>query len=123
MLAPCSPTSQRNLRKEAEARGVDPKRIIFSAKLPHSIHLARQRLADLALDTLHHGGGVTTVDALNVVLTDSQPTPNTTGALAGAATGTLDINAGVSNGTVFGGVAFLFSVARAAAAGVILVAA
>lgn len=59
-----TPTSEHNLRREAEARGVDPKRLIFSDKLPHRRHLARQKLVDLALDSLHHGGGVTTTDAL-----------------------------------------------------------
>src|SRR5262249_2930106 len=40
-----------NLKREAEARGVDVRRLIFAPrKLPHE-HLARQRLADLFLDT------------------------------------------------------------------------
>jgi predicted O-linked N-acetylglucosamine transferase (SPINDLY family) len=90
-----SPTSQRNLRREAEARGVDPSRIIFSAKLPHSIHLARQRLADLALDTLHHGGGVTTVDALwgnvPVVTIAGESPPSRNGATLLAAIGLQDL--------------------------------
>jgi hypothetical protein len=39
-------------------------------------------------------GGATTIDALNVVLTDSQSTPNTSGALSGPATGALKVDAG-----------------------------
>ncbi|HZD25271.1 MAG TPA: tetratricopeptide repeat protein [Alphaproteobacteria bacterium] len=59
-----SPGSQRNLRKEAAARGVDPERLVFAGREPHPVHLARMQHADLALDNLYHGGGVTTVDAL-----------------------------------------------------------
>lgn len=59
-----TPTSQRNLKREAEARGIDPTRLIFSNTIVHQQHLARLPLADLALDNLHHGGGVTTTDAL-----------------------------------------------------------
>jgi len=53
-----------NLRREAAARGVDPARLVFAGRAVHPAHLARLRLADLALDNLWHGGGVTTVDAL-----------------------------------------------------------
>jgi protein O-GlcNAc transferase len=59
-----TPTSTANLRREAQMRGVDPARLVFASKLPHPEHLARQRLADLALDNLYLGGGVTTTDAL-----------------------------------------------------------
>jgi predicted O-linked N-acetylglucosamine transferase (SPINDLY family) len=53
-----------NLRKEAEARGIDPNRLVFAAKLPLADHLARHRLADLFLDTLPYGGHTTASDAL-----------------------------------------------------------
>lgn len=53
-----------NLRAEAAARGVDPSRLVFARKLHHQNHLARLRLADLCLDNLYHGGGITTIDAL-----------------------------------------------------------
>jgi predicted O-linked N-acetylglucosamine transferase (SPINDLY family) len=53
-----------NLRREAQARGVDPERLIFaSRKLPHE-HLARQRLADLFLDTQPYNAHTTASDAL-----------------------------------------------------------
>jgi len=52
------------LRVAAAARGVDPGRLIFAPRLPRAEHLARHGLADLAVDTPWHGGGVTTVDAL-----------------------------------------------------------
>lgn len=59
-----TPTSTTNLRREAQMRGVDPSRLVFAAKLTHPEHLARQKLADLALDNQYLGGGVTTTDAL-----------------------------------------------------------
>ncbi len=40
------------------------ERLVFAARLPHAEHLALHGLADIALDTLYHGGGVTSVDAL-----------------------------------------------------------
>ena len=57
-------TSRQNLRAEAEARGIDPSRLVFSDTVGHPIHLARLVNADLSLDNLYHGGGVTTTDAL-----------------------------------------------------------
>jgi predicted O-linked N-acetylglucosamine transferase (SPINDLY family) len=59
-----TPTSRDNLRREAEARGIEPERLIFADKVVHGAHLARHRHVDLALDNRYHGGGVTTVDAL-----------------------------------------------------------
>ena len=53
-----------NVRREAQARGIDPVRLIFAPrKLPHE-HLARQRLADLFLDTLPYNAHTTASDAL-----------------------------------------------------------
>ena len=59
-----SASGNANLKREAAARGVDPERIVLAKKLPHPLHIARLRLADLSLDTLYLGGGVTSVDAL-----------------------------------------------------------
>ena len=56
--------TEKNLRREAEARGVKPDRIVFSEKLSKSEHLARLRLADVALDTRIVNGAITTSDAL-----------------------------------------------------------
>jgi predicted O-linked N-acetylglucosamine transferase (SPINDLY family) len=53
-----------NLRKEAAARGVDPKRIVFAKRAPLADHLARHRLADLFLDTLPYNAHTTASDAL-----------------------------------------------------------
>ena len=52
------------LRGEAEARSVDPRRLVFAPKLPAAEHLARHRLADLGLDTLPCNAHVTASDAL-----------------------------------------------------------
>ncbi len=53
------------LRREAEARGVVPKRIIFAGyKKQSEDHLARQRLADLFLDNLPYNAHSTASDAL-----------------------------------------------------------
>lgn len=57
-------TAAKNLRQEAEARGVKPERLIFSGKLPLDQHLARLTIADLALDTRIYNGGATTSNAL-----------------------------------------------------------
>ncbi len=73
-----TPGCVENLRREAAARNVDPDRLVFAPKLTHPEHLARLALADLALDNLYHGGGVTTVDALWTgvpVLTIASQTP------------------------------------------------
>ena len=52
------------LRAAAAEHGVDPARLVFAPITDHATHAGRLRLADLALDTLYHGGGVTTIDAL-----------------------------------------------------------
>ncbi len=53
-----------NIRREAEKRRIDSGRLIFAAKLPKDQHLARLKLADLALDTRTVNGHTTTSDAL-----------------------------------------------------------
>jgi predicted O-linked N-acetylglucosamine transferase (SPINDLY family) len=54
-----------NLKREAAARGVDPSRLVFAAKMPSlSDHWARHRLADIFLDTLPYGAHTTAKDAL-----------------------------------------------------------
>jgi protein O-GlcNAc transferase len=54
-----------NLRKEANAAGIDPDRLVFADRLPSMAdHLARHRLADLFLDTLPYNAHTTASDAL-----------------------------------------------------------
>lgn len=56
---------QKNLTDFAADHGVNPKRIIFSKRLPKkSDHLKRLSLTDLALDTYIFGGHLTTSDYL-----------------------------------------------------------
>ena len=55
----------RNLREAALQRGIDPDRLVFSARIPDkSLHLARHRLADLFLDTFSYNASTTAIDAL-----------------------------------------------------------
>jgi predicted O-linked N-acetylglucosamine transferase (SPINDLY family) len=53
-----------NLHREAEARGVDPKRLILAEQKPHDEHLARLRHADLFLDCFTYNAHTTASDAL-----------------------------------------------------------
>ncbi len=58
-------SAQSNLRKEAEAAGVDPRRLIFAKLLASAAeHLARHQLADLFLDTTPYNAHTTASDAL-----------------------------------------------------------
>jgi len=59
-----SPTTKINLRREAKARGIAPERLIIAPKMSTPAHLARQRLADLFLDTLPYNAHTTASDAL-----------------------------------------------------------
>ena len=64
-LAQANSSAVRNLRREAEARGVDAGRLIFAPRLARlDDHLARHRLADLFLDTLPYNAHSTASDAL-----------------------------------------------------------
>ncbi len=56
--------AKANLQREAVARGIDPSRLVFAPKLRMQEHLARQRLADLFLDTLPVNAHTTASDAL-----------------------------------------------------------
>jgi predicted O-linked N-acetylglucosamine transferase (SPINDLY family) len=56
--------SERNLRREAERRGVDPHRVVFGKYLAQEDYLARFRAMDLFLDTLPYNAGTTASDAL-----------------------------------------------------------
>jgi protein O-GlcNAc transferase len=56
--------ARRNLRREAEQRGVDPDRLVFAPIRPIAEHLARHRHADLFLDTLPCNAHTTASDAL-----------------------------------------------------------
>lgn len=53
-----------NLRAAAQARGLDPARLVFAPRQPLEQHLARHALADLFLDTLPYNAHTTASDAL-----------------------------------------------------------
>jgi protein O-GlcNAc transferase len=63
-LLAANPAVVTNLRREAEARRVDPARLVFAPRADFPDHLARQRLADLFLDTLPYNAGATVAAAL-----------------------------------------------------------
>lgn len=56
--------SVRNLRREAEKRGVAGERLVFAPQWSLADHLARHRLADLFIDTLPCGAHTGASDAL-----------------------------------------------------------
>jgi predicted O-linked N-acetylglucosamine transferase (SPINDLY family) len=55
---------QTNLCAHAAQHEVDPRRLVFSGRLPPAEYLARYRAADLFLDTLPYNAGTTASDAL-----------------------------------------------------------
>jgi len=64
-LSHSNPTATGNLRREAARHGIDPKRLVFAERVPSlSAHLARQRLADLFIDTLPYNAHTTAINAL-----------------------------------------------------------
>ncbi len=64
-LPSCNPTAKGHLRQEAEVYGIAAPRLIFADRVDaKEDHLARSRLADLALDTRIFGGHTTTSDML-----------------------------------------------------------
>jgi predicted O-linked N-acetylglucosamine transferase (SPINDLY family) len=56
--------ASRNLRLQAQRRGIAPERLVFASRLPYPRHLGRLKLADLFLDTLPFNAGTTASDAL-----------------------------------------------------------
>lgn len=58
--------AEDNLKKEAQKKGINPKRIIFGKILKLEDHLKRLALADLMLDTHPYSGGATTSHALRM---------------------------------------------------------
>jgi predicted O-linked N-acetylglucosamine transferase (SPINDLY family) len=56
--------SHINMRNEAQTRNVDPSRLVFADKIPMDEHLARQRLADLFVDTFAFNAHTTAAEAL-----------------------------------------------------------
>jgi len=63
-----NPSASRNLKSSARSLGIDPDRLIFAKRDELSIHLSRQRCADLFLDTSPYNAHTTASDALWVGL-------------------------------------------------------
>ncbi len=64
-LSLSDPVAQDNLRLEARSHGINPARLIFAGRIAAmDEHLARQRAADLFLDTFPYGAHTTAADAL-----------------------------------------------------------
>lgn len=59
-----TPEVELTLHQEACHAGIGEERIIFLPPVEHKDHIQRLSACDIALDTLYHGGGVTTMDAL-----------------------------------------------------------
>ena len=59
-----NPAAVRNLKREAETRGVSAQRLVFARRRPLDEHLVRHRLADLFFDTLPCNAHTTASDAL-----------------------------------------------------------
>jgi predicted O-linked N-acetylglucosamine transferase (SPINDLY family) len=57
-------SARDHLVETAQAWGVAPERIVFAPRLPYARHLARYRVADLALDTFPYTSHTTLSDAL-----------------------------------------------------------
>jgi len=56
--------SNINMKNEAQKRKVDPSRLVFAEKVPMDEHLARQRFADLFVDTFAFNAHTTMSEAL-----------------------------------------------------------
>ena len=56
--------AETNLGREAENRGIAGDRLVFADKLPHDLHLARHKHADLFIDTFNVNAHTTASDAL-----------------------------------------------------------
>ena len=58
----------KNLKNETTKRGIDFNRIVFAERIKMNEHLARQKVADLFIDTFPYTGHTTASDALWVGL-------------------------------------------------------
>lgn len=58
------PAAENNLRREAQDRGIDPSRLIFSRHAAYDVYLGYLGLADLFLDCFPYNAGATANDAL-----------------------------------------------------------
>ncbi len=93
MLYADSDIAQSNLRREAQTRGVDASRLLFSVRVGVADYLARLASCDLFLDTLPYNGGTTANDALWMGLPLLTVTGETmTGRMAASLLNTVGLN-------------------------------
>jgi len=59
-----NPWAEANLKREAEARGINPERLIFATRVLPEDYLGRYAVADLFLDSFPFNAGTTANDAL-----------------------------------------------------------
>ncbi|MEA4839128.1 MAG: tetratricopeptide repeat protein [Rhodospirillaceae bacterium] len=59
-----TPYTETNLRREAQARGIDAERLVFAGRVKFEEYLGRLALADLFLDCHPYNAGATANDAL-----------------------------------------------------------
>lgn len=59
---------RENVRREASKLGIDPQRLVFTAREPRTRYLARFPLADLLLDSLQHNATTTACDAFSMTV-------------------------------------------------------
>ncbi len=65
LVSNANATAMRNLLRVASERGIAPQRLVFAQRADHAAdHLARQRLADLFLDTLPYNSHSSAAEAL-----------------------------------------------------------
>jgi predicted O-linked N-acetylglucosamine transferase (SPINDLY family) len=57
---------RERVRRAAAHRGVEPQRLVFTAREPRAAYLARFPLSDLLLDSLQHNATTTACDAFSV---------------------------------------------------------
>ena len=55
---------RRNLRRAAQAQGVDPEKIVFGPRVRFAEHIGRLAHADVFLDTFHYNAVTTALDTL-----------------------------------------------------------
>ena len=58
--------SSKNLKKEAEQRGINPERLIFAKRSPMDVHIKRLQFIDLFLDTFPYGAHSTASEAIRM---------------------------------------------------------
>jgi protein O-GlcNAc transferase len=63
-LLEASAEATANLRREAQAAGIAPQRLVFAPRVSVAAHVARNAAADLFLDTYPYGAHTTANDAL-----------------------------------------------------------